>query len=242
MLRKDIRKLGMLVERALVDHRQKVLFAYLVVAVCVLLHPTCTMFKFAYFSVHIPDGFQSVLGIVGNEDDSANILSLIEVAKRQSVSKEILADFVHEWPSVMIAIPLMSLMLLNREGFVPCFLKTWKRGAHWALWMISCAVIVGAVCFAAVESIQYLISFPGTFPQLAFETLHTDLAASFEIVLVRRKTLAICSIIHAVTVIGTAILALAIPALRILWAPRYVAHVQLARHKDKVALLTHDEE
>ena len=213
---------------ALVDHRQKILLAYLAVAGCVLLYLTCDLLKFTYFSVHIPDGFQSVFGIVGNGCDNANPLPLIEVVKRQSASKEILADFVHEWQGIMIAIPLMSLGLLNREGFVPCFLKTWKRGVHWAIWIISCAVVVGAVCFAAIASIQYLISSPESFPsnQLVCKTLRTDLAASLELVLARRRTLTICSIIHLVTVIGTAILALTIPALRILWAPRHASCVR----------------
>ncbi|MBO6120526.1 MAG: hypothetical protein J6Q49_01580 [Kiritimatiellae bacterium] len=219
-------RLCILIEKAFVDHQQKILLVYLVVAACAFLYPVYIAFKFTYFAVHIPDGLQNVFAIAGNEYDSASLLQLINVVKRQSISNEILADFVHEWPSIMIVIPVLSMMLINRNGFVPLFLKIWKRGVHWAAWMTFCIVATAAVCFAAIETIQYLLSSPVTFPpdQLVHETFRTDLAAAFEQVLARRKTLAICLIIHGVATIGTVVSAILIPFLRIIWAPRYVAH------------------
>ena len=221
-----MRRLCRLVEKAFIDHRQKILLAYLVVAACAFLHPVYIVFKFTYFAVFIPDGLQSVFGITGNECDGASLLQLINVVKRQSISNEILTDFVHEWPSIMIVIPILFLVLINRNGFVPCFLNIWKRGVHWAAGVAFCIVVTGGVCFAAMETIQYLISSPEAFPpdQLVRETLRTDFAAAFEQVLLRRKTLAICTIIHGFIIIGTIVSVLSIPFLRIIWMPRYVVH------------------
>ena len=126
----------------------------------------------------------------------------------------------------MTGVQTCALPILNRNGFVPCFLNIWKRGVHWAAGVAFCIVVTGGVCFAAMETIQYLLSSPEAFPpdQLVRETLHTDFAAAFEQVLLRRKTLAICTIIHGVIIIGTIVSVLSIPFLRIIWMPRYVVH------------------
>ena len=221
-----MRRLCLWWERMLVDHGKKVLLAYLAVAACVVLYPVCIVFKFTYFAVHIPDGLQDVFGVVGRICDNASLQQLIGVVKRQSISHEILSDFVNELPGMAVPVVILPVMMINREGFVPCFLKTWKRGVHWTVWMALCALAAGVVCFAAMETIHGLLSSPETFPpaQLVRETLRTDLAAAFEQVLVRRRALAICSVIHFATITGMVVLVLVIPSFRILWAPRYVAH------------------
>lgn len=225
-----MRRLCMWGERMLVDHGKKILLVYLALAACFLLFPVCILFKFTYFAVHIPDGLQDVFGVVGRICDNASLQQMIEVVKRQSVSHEILSDFVNELPGMAVPVVILPVMMINREGFVPCFRKTWRRGVHWTVWMALCALVAGAVCFAAMETIQCLLSSPEAFPpnQLVRETLRTDLAAAFEQVLVRRRTLAICSTVQVVTMTGIVVLVLAIPALRILWAPRYVANGKAA--------------
>ena len=209
-------------EASLAKHRRRILWGYSIVAFCFLLYEMYFSYHVASFAVGIPTTeLQNALVPVREVDD--RLLHFAMILHRQSVASTIFADFAHVLPEVLFCMPLISIILIDRKGRVPCFLKITGKGIHWSCWLM--------LCFVVFASAGHLVSEITTYFLESKEIMTSDLTLcemfrlnpddAIEIMFARRRILMTCAAIHSIGITGTAILFVSILLLRIAWAGRY---------------------
>lgn len=211
------------VEKMLATHRRVVMWVYVTFALCVLLYLLCFAVEVGSFAVNITEEeLQSILEPAWVKD-AERATCFRNAIDRQSVAIDIFTESAADLSMIMFCMPLFSLLLIARDGRVPCFSIEGKRGVGWLPWTVICIFVFASTGLVVRSAFSLLVSSQELIEseQFLYELLQLNPARAIIDLFARRRVLAVCSILHLVALMGIAITVLTIPFLRILWANRY---------------------
>ena len=208
----------------MLSHRRTLVSVYLVAAFCIIMYLAFVSIKLTYFALHIStEAWQHFSGLVSGGEGVDALSVFMNIANRQSVANAIFADTAEVFPKILFCLPVLSVMLISRNGVVPCSLFGKAINIHWIIWML--------VSFALFISLGLTVRFTmqsvvGSFlssatDQTLGEVFRVDRIEAVRLLLARRRILEVGSALHLVVMLATAVTFLAIPLLRILWVRRY---------------------
>lgn len=213
-------------------NRQICVLAYMVAAFCIIIYLSFFSIKLAYFALHIStEAWQHFSGLVSGGEHIDALSIFMNIANRQSVANEIFADAAEVFPRILFCLPVLSAMLISRNGVVPCSLFGKAINIHGIIWMfVSFALFISlglAVRFTMQSVVGSFLS--SATDQTLGDVFRVDRIEALKLLLARRRILMVGSVLHLVVMLATAVMFLAIPLLRIWWAPRYVKVVAKRR-------------
>lgn len=223
------------VEKVLATYSRVMIWAYIPLALCVLLYVLCFTIEVGSFAVNITDEeLQNIVESVGMKD-VAEVAYFRRVVHRQSVAVDIFTDSAVDLSMIMFCMPVVFLLLVARDGRVPCFSMAGKSGVKWLPWTAICVFVFASMGVAVRSVFALLVSSPALIEteQFLIELFQSEPGIAIVDLFARRRALAACSILLLVAVMVIAISFLVIPFLRVLWAKRYCGVVQSAMGKVK---------
>jgi hypothetical protein len=216
------------VEKVLATYSRVMMWAYIPFALCVLLYVLCFTIEVGSFAVNITDEeLQNIVESVGMKD-VAEVAYFRRVIHRQSVAVDIFTDSAVDLSMIMFYMPPIFLLLVARNGRVPCFLMGGERGVKWLPWITVCFLVFASMGLAVRSAFDLLVSSQKLIEteQFLIELFQSEPGIAIVDLFARRRALAACSILLLVAVMVIAISFLVIPFLRVLWAKRYRGGVQ----------------
>ena len=211
------------VEKMIATHRRVIIWAYVPFALCVFLYLLCFTIEVGSFAVNITeDELQNIVEPAG-VNDAVRATCFRKVIHRQSVAIDLFTESASDLSMIMFCMPVVFLLLVARDGRVPCFSMAGKSGVKWLPWTAICVFVFASMGVAVRSVFALLVSSPALIETEHFldELFQLEPARAIIELFARRRVLAACSILHLLALMGITIPFLAIPFLRVLWADRY---------------------